>query len=256
MPGLASRCHPTISPKNDSVNWLGVVRLLRNSRKTVAASSAPPEEPGSSLVVWRRASAPFALSLNPYLLRQAYKVREDSKGRSTRWQSRAFSSSVVSGLALAAGALVVYGVVTVHARYTFGLQSPIKVKLQSPLMVSRRAETPVVHQAQYDQLQSLSAYQQYACHKFGPACRVALAIQRAENPQGKCEAYHYNSDGTLDWGYFQINTIHLKRRGVNLRDLLDCRANIDFAYRLYLEQHGFSAWSTYRTGLYRRMLRE
>src|SRR5207249_2960289 len=77
----------------------------------------------------------------------------------------------------------------------------------------------------------LTAYQQYACEKFGTACRVALAIQRAENPMGRCEIYHYNPNGTLDWGYFQINTVHLKRAGVNLRDLLDCKANIDFAYQ-------------------------
>ena len=77
-------------------------------------------------------------------------------------------------------------------------------------------------QAQLDQRRPLTAYQEYACLKFGPACRVALAIQRAENPEGKCETYHYNSDGTLDWGYFQINTVHLQRPGLNLRDLLDC----------------------------------
>ena len=58
----------------------------------------------------------------------------------------------------------------------------------------------------------------------------SLAVQRAENPRGACEIFHYNTDGTLDWGYFQINTVHLKRAGVNLRDLLDCKANIDFAY--------------------------
>ena len=43
-------------------------------------------------------------------------------------------------------------------------------------------------------------------------------------------------DGTLDWGYFQINTVHLERPGLNLRDLLDCKANIDFAYQLYTER--------------------
>ena len=76
-----------------------------------------------------------------------------------------------------------------------------------------------------------------------------------ENPRGDCEIYHYNSDGTLDWGYFQINTVHLKRPGLNLRDLLYCKANIDFAYRLYLER-GFTAWSTYNNGAYRKFLRE
>ena len=84
---------------------------------------------------------------------------------------------------------------------------------------------------------------------------MALAIQRAENPQGKCEIYHYNTDGTLDWGYFQINTVHLKRPGLNLRDLLDCRANIDFAFELYREHGGFTPWSTYKSGAYLRYLK-
>lgn len=95
--------------------------------------------------------------------------------------------------------------------------------------------------------------QQYTCDKFGPACRVALAIQAAENLKGDCEAYHYNTDGSLDWGYFQINSVHLTRRGVNLRDLLDCKANIDFAYQLYREE-GFQPWSTYVSGDYRKFL--
>ncbi len=83
---------------------------------------------------------------------------------------------------------------------------------------------------------------------------MALAIQRAENPQGTCEVYHYNADGTLDWGYFQINTVHLKRPGLNLRDLLDCKANIDFAHQLFQEKHGFTAWSTYNSGKYSQLM--
>jgi tetratricopeptide (TPR) repeat protein len=39
----------------------GRLSLLRNSRKTGAVSSAPPEGLASSSTVWRRASAPFAL---------------------------------------------------------------------------------------------------------------------------------------------------------------------------------------------------
>jgi len=84
--------------------------------------------------------------------------------------------------------------------------------------------------------------------------RLALAVHRAENPRGDCEIYHYNTDGTLDWGYFQINTVHLKRPGLNLRDLLDCKANIDFAYQLYAER-GFQPWSTYNNGAYLKHLR-
>ncbi len=168
----------------------------------------------------------------------------------------ASSGALTGGLALVLGAVLVISLVRFHAGYTVTLQSPIRLGFQSPLVVAHRTKTEDAYRAQTDQRHSLSAYQQYACSKFGSECRVALAIQRAENPQGKCEIYHYNSDGTLDWGYFQINTVHLKRPGLNLRDLLDCKANIDFAYQLYREKHGFTPWSTFKSGLYRRYLRD
>ena len=143
-----------------------------------------------------------------------------------------------------------------QTQYTFTLQSPIRVRFQWPLVMAARTSPEETRTAQADQSgRRLTAYQQYACNKFGAACRTALAVQRAENPRGACEVYHYNSDGTLDWGYFQINTVHLKRAGVNLRDLLDCRANIDFAYKLYTER-GFEPWTTFSSGAYRQYLRE
>lgn len=142
-----------------------------------------------------------------------------------------------------------------HRHYTVSFQSPVRVHLQSPLVVSQRILSEDAVMARADQRgRPLTAWQQYACRKFGSDCRLALAIQRAENAQGKCEIYHYNSDGTLDWGYFQINTVHLKRPGLNLHDLLDCKANIDFAYQLYLEKGGFTPWSTFNNGEYRRFL--
>lgn len=147
-------------------------------------------------------------------------------------------------------------VVDFHGQYAISFQSPVRLHWQSPIVIAERNRTTDAQQARFDQGgYALTAYQQYACSKFGDACRVALAIQRAENPSGKCEIYHYNTDGTLDWGYFQINTVHLKRPGLNLRDLLDCRANIDFAYQLYTERHGFTPWSTFNSGAYVRYLR-
>jgi hypothetical protein len=152
---------------------------------------------------------------------------------------------------------IILGMATaiLQAEYTITLRSPVRVGLQSPILFVPRTLQNDAREIQADQFgHALTAYQQYACNKFGSACRLALAIQRAENPKGDCEIYHYNSDGTLDWGYFQINTVHLKRAGVNLRGLLDCRANIDFAYQLYTER-GFEPWTTFRSGEYRRFLR-
>jgi hypothetical protein len=142
-----------------------------------------------------------------------------------------------------------------HEHYTVSLQSPVRLHFQWPIVLAERVISGDAADAQSDQNgRRLSAWQQYACRKFGSDCRVALAIQRAENPQGKCEIYHYNTNGTLDWGYFQINTVHLERPGLNLRDLLDCKANIDFAYQLYRER-GFQPWSTYNSGAYMKFMR-
>jgi hypothetical protein len=188
-------------------------------------------------------------------LRRLRMASSGSARRARAFRSGSVSPKLWSIFALSVGALSVWAIFYFHSHYTLSWQTPVRIHFQSPLVISRRAETLAARDAQYDQHHSLNAYQQYTCRKFGPACRVALAIQRAENPAGKCEIYHHNADGTLDWGYFQINTVHLKRPGVNLRDLLDCKANIDFAYRLYLENRGFSAWSTYTSGAYLRTLR-
>ena len=176
------------------------------------------------------------------------------RARGRRSKPQRISARLVALLLLSA---VGIGVATVvlQAQYTFTLQSPFRIRFQWPLVIAPRTSPEEARAAQFDQSgRRLTAYQQYACNKFGPACRIALAVQRAENPRGACETYHYNSDGTLDWGYFQINTVHLKRAGVNLRDLLDCKANIDFAYRLYTER-GFEPWTTFNSGAYRQFLK-
>jgi len=176
------------------------------------------------------------------------------RARSRRSKSPRIPARLLGLLFLSAAGIGV-GAVVLQAQYTFTLQSPFRIRFQWPLVIARRISPEEAGAAQADQSgRWLTAYQQYACNKFGSACRIALAVQRAENPRGACEIYHYNSDGTLDWGYFQINTVHLKRAGVNLRDLLDCKANIDFAYKLYTER-GFEPWSTFNSGSYRQFLK-
>lgn len=174
--------------------------------------------------------------------------------RTKRPKSQPISARRLASLVLLAAGICSVAIV-LQAQYTFTLQSPLRIRFQWPLVIAPRSSPKEAGAAQADQFgRRLTAYQQYACNKFGSACRTALAVQRAENPRGACEVYHYNSDGTLDWGYFQINTVHLKRAGVNLRGLLDCKANIDFAYRLYIER-GFEPWTTYKSGEYRQFLR-
>jgi hypothetical protein len=176
--------------------------------------------------------------------------------RSKSPRRRTVSATGVGPVVLTSAFLIASGLIWwFHVHYTVSLQSPVTVGFQSPMVVAERITSDGAERAQADQQgRRLSAWQEYTCRTFGDDCRVALAIQRAENPRGKCEIYHYNSDGTLDWGYFQINTVHLKRPGLNLRDLLDCKANIDFAYQLYRERGGFTPWSTFNSGLYKKFI--
>jgi hypothetical protein len=74
-------------------------------------------------------------------------------------------------------------------------------------------------------------------------------------PQSNQTCLTANAPIFQSWGYFQINTVHLERPGLNLRDLLDCKANIDFAYQVYQESHGFTPWSTNNKGRYRQFLK-
>ncbi len=178
--------------------------------------------------------------------------RRKGSGRAARARPAA-RVRLAAALAVVAVAASAAAGLLLH-RYTLSVQWPLRVHLQWPLVITERSAGYEADGAQADQQgRRLTAYQQYACRKFGSACRVALAVQRAENPRGACEIYHYNSNGTLDWGYFQINTVHLERPGLNLRDLLDCKANIDFAYQLYLER-GFQPWATYNNGAYLKFL--
>jgi hypothetical protein len=180
-------------------------------------------------------------------------LRAPSKRQRRAGPHRSVSVTLGASVLLIAIATT-FAFLILRERYTFSLQSPVQILFRWPLVVAAKIAGEDATGASADQFgRRLTAYQQYACNKFGSACRVALAIQRAENPRGACEIYHYNSDGTLDWGYFQINTVHLTRVGLNLRDLLDCRANIDFAYQLYQER-GFQPWSTYNNGAYRKFL--
>jgi len=181
-------------------------------------------------------------------------VRRRRSGSHQPRRSTSFAAGRVVTAIISAAVLGVF-LLWFTSEYTVSLQSPVRLHLQWPVVIEERLNSLDAEQARADQHgRGLTAWQQYACRKFGTDCRVALAIQRAENPAGKCEIYHYNSDGTLDWGYFQVNTVHLHRPGLNLRDLLDCKANIDFAYQLYQEKHGFTPWSTYTSGKYREFL--
>lgn len=150
-------------------------------------------------------------------------------------------------------------------KHTFTWHSP--VVFQWILTVSSKQPEVIKELVTIDNSHAtpLTPDQQYLCDVFSKtsqeACVVALAIQRHENGTGQCDRYGINTNGSLDWGFMQINTVHLKRKDVVLKDLLDCKANIDFAYKLFVEhggnrslKEGFSPWVTYNNGSYKQSI--
>lgn len=133
--------------------------------------------------------------------------------------------------------------------YQIKTQAP--VEFHKPLWIVPRVlavYTTTVVQA--DQL-PLNENEKYLCIKFGGQCRTALQIQHLENGNEACDRMNVNDNHTVDFGFMQINTVHLNK-GVKVADLIDCKKNIDIAYTLYSQAekahpgHGWDIWSTYK----------
>jgi len=92
--------------------------------------------------------------------------------------------------------------------------------------------------------------EEYVCTKDWD-CKTALAVAKAESGM-RCDAQNVNTNGSVDAGLWQVNSIHLKK-GWKLADLLDCFKSTDYAYELYQAQ-GFSPWVAYSSKAYLKYL--
>lgn len=137
---------------------------------------------------------------------------------------------------------------------THEFKTPIIIKFQNP--TPRKAvklESPVgsksagfIRQAYASD--RVPTNEEYIREKFGKAGDIAVAVAKAESGL-RADAYHVNTNGTIDLGVFQINTVHFEKEGCSPIDLLDFRKNVDCAYKIY-EASGFNPWVAYTTGSY------
>lgn len=111
-----------------------------------------------------------------------------------------------------------------------------------------RAPWNYVHTAQAKEL----TIEEYICTKKWD-CKTALAVAKAESGL-RCDAQNVNKGtNSLDAGLFQINSVHLKKAGWKIADLLDCKKNTDMAYEIY-KGSGWVAWSAYTNKSYKRFI--
>lgn len=82
-------------------------------------------------------------------------------------------------------------------------------------------------------------------------CEIAAAISLAESA-GQVDAEHTNSDGSTDYGLWQVNSVH-KFDAKKLKS--DAIYNAKSAHTVYQEQ-GWKAWTTWKSGAYKSHLGE
>jgi len=117
---------------------------------------------------------------------------------------------------------------------------------------------PQVKLASYTELQPIqlgcAAYKPLIA-KYGWNTQIAFAIMRAENVScnPSIDNSGLNRDGSVDYGLFQINSIHADMVGGNLESLRDPATNIATAYKVYAAR-GWNAWSTYNNSKYQKYL--
>jgi len=90
-------------------------------------------------------------------------------------------------------------------------------------------------------------------HDAGVPCNsravVAAAVARAES-SFRSNAHNYNTNGSWDYGLWQINSVH----GYSRTYLYDATRNAHAMAVISNDGHNFHPWSTYTSGAYRPYL--
>lgn len=129
------------------------------------------------------------------------------------------------------------------------LQIPWTLREKTPNLISPTGSPSagLIHQV-YAEAKELTN-EEYIRAKFGDHGDVAVAIAKAESGLRE-DAIGQNTNGTIDVGCWQVNSIHLKKENLTLETLLDCKKATDWVYdNLYLYQ-GFNPWVAFKTGSY------
>lgn len=82
---------------------------------------------------------------------------------------------------------------------------------------------------------------------------VAYAVCMAEST-GNPDATGYNTNGTIDRGLMQVNSIHSDMVGGDVAALYDPATNIKIAYALSRGGTDWTPWSAYNSGKYLKWL--
>lgn len=169
------------------------------------------------------------------------------------------SKIIIVGLCTALGSLFVAAVGTITIAHWFDrnrlvFHAPIEISLFQPVKVEERKPEIIVERFALDYPGQIDTpIKKYICDKWGPYdCKTALAVFTAESGLRE-DAIHINTNNTIDVGIAQINTVHFKKPGCSIKDLVDQYKNVDCAYQIWLEQ-GFTPWVGFTNGNFKSHL--
>src|SRR3990167_283396 len=112
------------------------------------------------------------------------------------------------------------------------LKWPITIKAREPQII----EKPLV----LDYPEEIDTpLEKYICDKWGIfECKTALAVSKAENGDRIRDRFNINSNGTIDVGIFQINSVHFSKEGCALFQIVDPIQNVDCGYSIWESSDG------------------
>jgi len=133
----------------------------------------------------------------------------------------------------------------------FAFNFPIKIDLLQPIAIKNREPQIIEKKLVLEYPEEIDTpLEQYICDKFGVYdCKTALAVSKAENGDRIPDKFNVNSNGTIDVGIFQINSIHFTEEGCALKEIVDPIRNVDCAWRIW-QTSGWGPWVAFHTGAF------
>lgn len=139
--------------------------------------------------------------------------------------------------------------------YRFVFKPPVEIKLNQPLTIEKRKIKIETIAKEVGSLpQPKTPVENYICQKFGVAdCKIALAIAKSESGL-KETSVNINTNGTIDIGIFQINSVHWSKPKCHPKFLFDAYKNTDCAFEIWKVQ-GWTPWVAFTSGNFVRSLK-
>lgn len=144
--------------------------------------------------------------------------------------------------------------------YTVQWNQVLSITIKPPFEIKKReipAERVIEVVEKIPEPQDLKTdIEKYIYEKWGiENYKLAISIFTAESGLQE-DAWHINSNGTIDYGVAQINSVNWKLEGCSLKEIVFAKGNLDCAYKLWDRANGiegdgigsFRAWSVAKNG--------